>query len=301
MNRNDLDWKGNFTAVVTPFTKNGEIDEDLYRKNVNNLIDEGINGIVSTGCTGEFWALDDEERTNVHKLAVSAAAGRVPVVCGTIHMRTDVVVRLSKRAKEVGANGVMVTPSPYIRPSDREIYEHYKRISDEADIPILVYNIPKRVGAGTSPELLAKLCDIKNVLAVKQSAESLDEVAATVRLCGDKMIVFAGHSVTRGFPCVAMGTDGFVSSVETQIMGKEAVSLYKLSVDDHAAARKLQHKLIELDHAVHGIGTFPSALKAAMNMRGRPGGFTRSPVMPLEDTEMSCLRRALSELDLVQA
>ena len=300
MSRNDLSWKGNFTACVTPFTKTGEIDEDLYRKNVENLIGEGINGIVSTGCTGEFWALDDDERTSVHKLAVDAARGRVPVVCGTIDMRTDIVIKLSKRAKEVGADGVMVTPSPYVRPNDREIYEHYKRISDEADIPILVYNIPKRVGVGISPELLSKMCEIKNVVAVKQSGDALEDVTETIRLCGDKIVVFAGHSVTRGFPCVAMGTDGFVSSVETQIMGKEAVDLYRASISgDNAAARKLQYKLIRLDHAVHGIGTFPSALKEAMNMRGRPGGFTRSPVLALDETQAKQLHSVLTELRLV--
>jgi len=300
MDRNDINWEGNFTAVVTPFTKTGEIDEGLFKKNVSLLIEEGIDGVVVTGDTGEFWSLSDDEITHVHKLAIEAVAGRVPVICGTIQMRTDTAVKLSKRAKKIGADGVMVTPSPWIRPDEKEIQEHYRRISDEADIPILVYNIPKRASVTISPELLVELCDIDNVVAVKQSAESFDDVMETVRLCGEKIRILAGHSVTRGFPCVMMGTDGFVSSVETQIMGKEAVELYQLSVSGKSeVARKLQYKLIELDHAVHGIGTFPSALKAAMNLRGRPGGYTRSPVLPLGKSEIERLRNVLSQLGLL--
>jgi len=300
MNRNDITWQGNFTAIVTPFKKDEAIDEVAFQKNVELLISEGIDGLVVTGCTGEFWALSDEERTHVHKLAVEAATGRVPIVAGTSHMLTNKVVELSKKAKSVGADGVMVTPPYYILPNEEEIIEHYRRVSEEVDIPILVYNIPKRVGVTTTPELLGKLCEVENVVAVKQSSGSFDDVVETVRLCGDKIRVFAGHSVTRGFPCVAMGTDGFVSSVETQIMGKEAIELYPLSASgQNDAARALQYRLVQLDHAVHGFGTFPSALKAAMNLMGRPGGFPRSPVQPLSEETLERLRSVMHSIGLL--
>jgi 4-hydroxy-tetrahydrodipicolinate synthase len=215
-------------------------------------------------------------------------------------MRTDISVELSKRAREVGVDGVMVTPPPYILPSEEEIFEHYRRISEEAGMPILIYNIPKRVGVGVSPELLLRLTEIDNVVAIKQSDESLEVVIETVRLCGDKIKVFAGHSVTRGFPCAVMGVDGFVSSVETQIVGKEVIGLYKLSTSgDLELARKIQHKMFALDHAVHGLGNFPSALKAAMNLRGRPGGFTRSPVQALSDNKLKQLKKMMGNLGLL--
>ncbi len=295
-----VDWHGNFTAVVTPFKKTGEIDEPAFKKNLELLISEGINGLVVTGCTGEFWALTDEERIQLHRVAVEVARGRVPVIGGTLSMLTDKVVELSKKSKAVGVDGVMVTPPYYILPNEAEIIEHYRRISAEADVPILVYNIPKRVGVSTTPALVSKLCDIDNVVAVKQSSGSFEDVVETVRLCGQKIQVFAGHSVTRGFPCIAMGTVGFVSSVETQILGKEAIDLYRLSASgDAAAARNLQYKLIQLDHAVHGLGTFPSALKAAMNLVGRPGGFPRSPILPLSEEDQKKLKSVMTSIGVL--
>jgi 4-hydroxy-tetrahydrodipicolinate synthase len=300
MNRNDVTWQGNFTAIVTPFKKDGAIDEAAFKKNIELLISEGIDGLVVTGCTGEFWALSDEERTRLHRTAVDVAGGRVPVIAGTLAMLTDKVVELSKKAKAAGADGVMVTPPFYILPNESEIIEHYRRVSREADIPILIYNIPKRVGVTTSPALLEKLCSIDNVVAVKQSSGSFDDVVETVRLCADKIRVFAGHSVTRGFPCVVMGTDGFVSSVETQILGRAAIDLYRLSASGNVeAARKLQYRLVQLDHAVHGLGTFPSALKAAMNLVGRPGGYPRSPIQPLSAEDQERLRSVLQSIGVL--
>lgn len=299
MNRSDINWAGNFTAVVTPFTKQGAVDEAAFRRLVDLLIREGIDGIVATGCTGEFWALSDEERIHVHKLAVDVAAGRVPVIAGTMDMITDRVISLSKRANSVGVDGIMVTPPYYILPNEEEILLHFRRISDEVDTPILVYNIPKRVGVSASPALLTKLSDIDHVVAVKQSSGTFEDVTETVRLCGNKIRVFAGHSVTRGFPCVAMGVDGFVSSVEPQVMGRDAIRLFEVSRSGElSAARELQYRLIQLDHAVHGIGTFPAALKAAMNLVGRPGGYPRSPILPLAKKDEDTLRAILKAIGL---
>jgi dihydrodipicolinate synthase/N-acetylneuraminate lyase len=135
---------------------------------------------------------------------------------------------------------------------------------------------------------------------VKQSSDKFEDVVETVRLCRKKIKVFAGHSVTRGLPCAIMGVDGFVSSVESQIMGQDAIRLFKLAqTGDLSAARELQYRLIHLDNAVHGIGTFPAALKAAMNLVGRPGGYPRPPILPLTDKEEDKLKVALKEIGLL--
>ena len=115
-------------------------------------------------------------------------------------MLTDQVINLSQRAKETGVDGLMITPPYYILPNEVEIIEHYEQISENVDLPILVYNIPKRVGVTTSPALLLKLAEINNIVAVKQSSSGFSDVVETVELCGEKIVVFAGHSVTRGFP-----------------------------------------------------------------------------------------------------
>jgi 4-hydroxy-tetrahydrodipicolinate synthase len=300
MNRHDIDWAGNFTAIVTPFAKNGDIDKTAFQENINLLIEEGVNGIIATGDTGEAWALTEDERVLLYELAVEVAGGRVAVVAGVSHMNTDVTIKRGQQAKEVGVDGVMVTPPYYVLPSEREIVAHYQQVSDQVELPIMLYTIPKRVGVGISPSLLSELADIEYVIAVKQSSEEFSDVIDTIELCGDRIYVLAGHSVTRGFPCIAMGADGVVSSVEPQIMGKQAIDLYALSKNNEIeAARNLQHRLVKLDHAVHGLGTFPSALKAAMNLVGRPGGHTRRPVFPLSEEKLVKLRSTLAEIGLL--
>jgi len=296
MNRHDIDWKGMFTAIVTPFTKTGEIDESAYRENIENLMDEGIRGLVVTGCTGEFWSLTDDERIRVYQMAVETSKGKVPVIAGTMGMVTREVVELSNRAKAVGVDGVMITAPYYVMPKEKEIMRHYQDISSKVGLPILVYNIPNRVGINLTPDLLSKLCDVDCVVAVKQSSPSFDEVMQTIRLCGEKMRVFAGHSDTRGFPCIAMGADGGVSSVETQMLGKEAIQIYDAIVSgDFESARKIQCKSITAAGIARMYGVFPSGLKACMNLLGRPGGFPRPPVSPLVEQEIEGLRDALVE------
>ncbi|MDR7555490.1 MAG: dihydrodipicolinate synthase family protein [Armatimonadota bacterium] len=302
MDRHSVTWEGNFNAVVTPFAADGSVDAEKFVRNLTLLIDEGIDGLVVTGCTGEFWALDRRERIELYRLAVATAAGRVPVICGTSAIRTSEVIELSRAAETAGAQGVMITPPFYALPSPREIAAHYQTISDQIGLPILVYNIPKRQAVGIGPELLQRLADVDKVVAIKQSAPSFDDVTQAVALVGDRIRIFAGHSVTRGFPAIAMGCDGYVSSVEPQVMGREAIELFRLSRrGDVAAARALQYRCIALDEAIHGVGTFPASLKAAMNLVGRPGGYPREPLLPLTAEEQQRLERVLTALGLLAA
>jgi 4-hydroxy-tetrahydrodipicolinate synthase len=300
MDRRSVTWEGNFNAVVTPFGADGAVDEAKFERNLDLLIDEGIDGLVASGCTGEFWALTKDERVRLFGLAVKAAAGRVPVICGTSAIRTSEVIELSRAAEKAGANGVMVTPPYYALPSPREILAHYQKISDAIGLPILMYNIPKRQAVGIGHDLLQRLADVGNVVAIKQSAPGFDDVSDSVALVGERIRIFAGHSVTRGFPAIAMGCDGYVSSVEPQVMGREAIQLYAVSRSSPEAARKLQYKCIALDNAIHGgVGTFPASLKAAMNMLGRPGGYPREPLLPLTDEESKRLEQVLVTLGLL--
>lgn len=299
MDRNTVTWQGNINAVVTPFTADGAVDEEKYAQNLRLLLEEGINGFVITGCTGEFWALDRAERIAIFQLAVKTVARRVPVICGTSAVRTSEVAALSREAERVGADGVMITPPYYALPSPREIETHFRKISDAIGLPILLYNIPKRQGVGVGTELLQRLADVDKVVAIKQSAPNFEDVSDAIALVGDRIRIFAGHSVTRGFPAIAMGCDGYVSSVEPQVLGREAIQLYHLSRTDQAAARRLQYRCLALDNAIHGgVGTFPASLKAAMNKLGRPGGFPREPLLPLTKEEEQRLETVLTTLGL---
>lgn len=302
MDRGSVSWRGNITAIVTPFTKDGAIDEGAFTRNIEMLISEGLDGIIPAGCTGEIWALEDDELRRLFQLAVAAAKKRVPVIAGISDIKTGRVVKLGRMAKEAGCDGVMVTPPPYVLPSPREIVAHFRAVSDGVGLPIMIYNIPRRQGYSATPRLIAELGDVDCVVAVKQSSNEFHDVVETVRLAGKKLRIFAGHSVIRGFPCVAMGCDGYISSVETQVMGAEAIALFRLAdANKVAEAKQLQYRCVALDEAIHGgVGTFPASLKAAMNMLGRPGGYPRPPLLPLTDEETARLKKVLAELGLLK-
>ncbi len=167
-------------------------------------------------------------------------------------------------------------------------------------LPILVYNIPGRQAIDVSLDLLDKIADVENVVAVKQSSNAFQDVTETIRRVKDRILVLPGHSVDRGVAAMSMGADGYISSVEPQALGRPAIELYSLCAEGRwEEAQKVQMHCVELDHAIHGqAGTFPGSLKAAMNFLGRPGGFPREPLLPLTDAQEQFLKSTLQRLNL---
>jgi 4-hydroxy-tetrahydrodipicolinate synthase len=211
----------------------------------------------------------------------------------------DKVVALSKAAQEAGCNGVLVMPPYYAVIGEREIHAYFKTISDEARVPIFLYNMPKRTGINMSPEFITELAELEWIVALKQSSNDFNELEVTLAVCGDRINVFAGHSAERGFAAVMLGCSGFVSSLEAQIMGREAIQLYAhAKAEDLAEGRRVQQRTIALDHAMRKVGTFPSNMKAAMNFLGRPGGHCRAPLLDLDASETARVHEILTGLDL---
>lgn len=300
MNDGKVDWKGNFTAVVTPFTEDGDIDETKFVDNIELLLSEGLHGVIVSGCTGESWSLEADERLRLFKLAVEAVKGRGPVIAGTGGIVTRKVMELSRAAKEAGVDGVMILPPYYAMINDKEVVAHYQAVSDGARVPILLYNIPRRTGINLTPDLCKRLADIEYVAAIKESSNDFIQVEATLAAVGDRITVFTGHSAERGMAAVIMGCPGYVSSMETQVMGREAIDLYELTAKgDLDAARRVQMRTLALDKAMRGIGTFPANLKAAMNMLGRPGGYVRPPLLDLDEEQQARVRAVLADTGLL--
>jgi 4-hydroxy-tetrahydrodipicolinate synthase len=300
MNRDTVrSWAGNLCAVITPFRENGEIDRDAFKANIKMLIAEGIDGFVIAGCTGEFWALADDERNELFALARQASPD-LPVIGNASDTLTSRSIMFARRAKELGLDGIMLTPPPYVKPSEDEIHRHYQAVSDAVKIPILMYNIPSRQAVNMKPALISRLADVDTVVAIKQSTDSFQETMDTIMLVKDRILLLPGHSVERAFPVLMMGADGFVSSVEPQIMGREAAEIFDLVKEGrHDRARAAQFRCIALDHAIHGgVGTFPASVKAAMNLLGRPGGWPREPLLPLNAEQTKRLRGVLEGLGL---
>ena len=299
MDNGKVNWRGCFPACVTPFTKSGEIDEAKFAENLEILISEGAGGLVISGHSGESWALSPEEKVRLFKKSVEVARKRVPVVAGTGDICTGLVVDLSKEAKRVGCEGVMVMPPYYAGIARNAVVAHYKAISDDAKIPIMVYNHPPSTGIDLNPSYLEELVKIEYIVATKESTADMIQMATMLDLVGDKMRIFAGHSARIGMSAVLLGSPGFVGSMEPQIMGREGFDLFRFSderkIDE---ARKIQFRTMKCSVKIGHIGSFPANLKAAMNMLGRPGGFCRKPVLELTKEETEQVRAVLDELGL---
>jgi 4-hydroxy-tetrahydrodipicolinate synthase len=299
MNNGKVDWHGSFVAVVTPFTKQGAIDERAFCDNVRRMVDEGVDGVVVSGCTGESWSLSADERVRLFELALDTVGRRVPVIAGTGGVPTASVIELSTRAKDAGAAGVMILPPYYAIPGPREVVEHYRAISDAVKHPILLYNIPRRTGVNLTIEVLEQLVVLDWVVAIKESSNDFIHTQKTISDFGDRITVFTGHSAERGVPAVLMGAKGFVSSLESQILGRSAVQMYALvQRGELEEARTVQMRTLALDQQMKKIGTFPANLKAAMNLLGRNGGYPRAPLLPLVPDDVERVRVVLESLQL---
>ncbi len=299
MNNGKVGWAGSYVAVVTPFLETGDIDHRGFASNIDYLIGHGADGVVVSGCTGESWALSPSERLELFRKAVAVVAGRVPVIAGTGGVPTQGVIDLSVAAREAGTAGVMVLPPYYCMAGQREVIEHYRQISDHTRHPILLYNIPRRTGVNLTPEMLEEMSEIEWVVAIKESSNDFIQTESTIQAVGDRITVFTGHSAERGVPALLMGAKGFVSSMESQIMGREAIAMYDLVQDGHLEeARATQMRTLVLDQQMRRTGTFPSNLKTAMNLLGRPGGFPRRPLLPLTSADTDRVRDVLASLGI---
>jgi 4-hydroxy-tetrahydrodipicolinate synthase len=289
-------------AVVTPFDETGALDPAAFRQNIEFLLGGGADGIVVSGCTGESWALSADERLRLFRLAVETVGDRGPVIAGTGSVSTQGVIELSLAAKGAGVAGVMVLPPYYCMAGPREVTEHYRAISNEVQHPILLYNIPRRTGFNMTPEFLDELVNIEWIAAIKESSNDFIQTEATIGTVGDRITVFTGHSAERAVPALLMGAKGFVSSMESQIMGAEAISMFDLvragRLDE---ARTVQHRTLTLDIQMRRCGTFPANLKAAMTLLGREAGVPRRPLLPLTTGEIEQVRGVLAGLSITPA
>lgn len=301
MDRNSIDWFGPLPALTTPFDTQGNIDEKAFADNVERLIAAGSTGFVVAGCTGEFWSLSAAEREQFYKLAVEIVDSRVTVIVGTGAVTADETVRFTKMAEMAGVDGVLVLPPYFIKLTDDEIYAHYEEVSKRTEAPILLYNIPANAVNALSPDLVARLADIDNVVAVKESSGDWNNFYKTLIAAKDKIRVFCGPSSIYGVPAATLGADGFIDCFPN-VWADGGRPLYDAAMaGDTGKAATLQATGRRLtDLFTSGGRTLYPATKAAMDMLGFPGGGTpRKPLQPLTGEQRTGLERGLAELGLL--
>ena len=298
MDKNTVDWHGPWVALVTPFDAEGRIDEAAYRRNVELCIGYGCTGLLANGCTGEFWAQSMAERKFVARLCVEAAAGRVPVIAGAGAITPSEVIEIAEAAKDAGCEGAMVMPSYFVHPGPDDIVAYYETISDAVDFPILLYNIPSAAN-GLTPELVDRLADVKNVVAIKESSRDFNNFYRTLVLAGDRIRVLIGPGGLFGVAALTVGAAGYVEGIQNY-WGKPANDIYYATMaGDRERALELQRKGLLLRQLVDGGGrNIYAAFKAAMNVRGLPGGYPRPPLRPLGEPHLTELGRGFEELGL---
>ncbi len=299
MDKNSVDWYGPWVAAVTPFTAEGQIDEAAYRRNVDLLVDYGCTGIVANGCMGEFWAQTFEERCYVMELCADAVHGRATVIGGTSAITTSEVIALSEVAKRVGCNGVQIVPPYFVKPPIDDVIAHYQAVSDAVDIPILLYNIPSAASVELTPELVDRLADIENVVAVKESSRDFVNFYKTLEAAGDRIHVFVGPGGLFGVAAVTVGAAGYVEGHQNYWPYESTEIYHATKRGDTELALSIQKKGLPLRQLIEGNGRYMySSAKAAMNVLGLPGAYPRLPLRPLGEPHLTELREGLEHLGI---
>lgn len=283
-------FRGTYTVMITPFDANGAVDLKATADFVDWQIRSGIHGLVPLGSTGEFLSLTDDERSAVAKTVIDTAGGRVPVLIGTGAESTDDVIRYSREAEALGADGVMIIPPFYSTPTEDELFEHYRRIGEALSIPIMIYNNPATANVDLTPRIVERLSRIDNVRYIKESTMDVTRIRDILEFCGDRMTVFGG---IMGFESFLAGAEGWVA-VGSNIMPKEMADIFTLCADarDLEAARAIYMRVLPVIRLVGGH-RYVSASKAALAAMGRYVGEPRSPRLPLPDHEIDAMREAL--------
>jgi 4-hydroxy-tetrahydrodipicolinate synthase len=283
------------TAIVTPFKRDGSVDLERFRALAAHLVENGSDGLVVTGTTGESPTLSDDERFQLYEAAVDEVGDRASVVAGTGTYSTQHSVHLTERTHDLGVDAFLVVTPYYNKPPVRGIVEHFKAIAGVTDRPVVVYNIPGRVVLNLEPEAIAQLAEIPNVTAVKQANADVDQARRIVELgldlyAGDDDIVF---------PFLQLGGVGGVC-VHTHVVGpqvKEMVHLFRSG--DVEGARAIDEDIRPSIDLLRVVGN-PIAIKCALNLLGHDVGGLRLPLVEANEEEREAVRGCLERLGLLQ-
>jgi 4-hydroxy-tetrahydrodipicolinate synthase len=289
-------FRGSFTALVTPF-RNGSIDEKAFRGLVVWQIDEGTNGLVPVGTTGESPTLSHEEHKQVVEWCVAEARGRVPVIAGAGSNSTREAIDLAQHAEKAGADAVLVVTPYYNKPTQEGLYQHFKAINDAIGIPIIMYNIPGRSVIDMSVDTMKRLYELKNIAGVKDATSNLVRVSQQREALGREFNQLSGDdSTTLGF--MAHGGHGAIS-VTSNVAPRLCAEFQGACLrGDYGAALKLQDKLMPLHQSLF-IEASPSPTKYALSVLGKCDDTVRLPMVTVSDKSKTAVRDAMVHAGLI--
>ncbi len=290
--------EGSYVALVTPFDREGRLDEDAYRRLIRLQLKAGTRGLVPCGSTGEASTMLHEEYRRAIEIACDESRGEVPVIAGVGTNATWKAVESAREAESLGADALLVLAPYYNKPTQEGIYQHFRAVARESRLPIVVYNIPGRTGVNILPKTLARMVkDLPSIVAVKEAAGSLDQVSEILTLTKPGFTVLSGDdSLT--LPMMAVGAKGVISVV-ANVAPKETQALCAAALKgDHKRAAALHLKLFPLIKCLF-VETNPIPVKAALSMLGLCRPEPRLPLTPLSTENRPALKKALKEFNLI--
>jgi 4-hydroxy-tetrahydrodipicolinate synthase len=282
------------TAMVTPFDHNGEVDFNATRTLVNYLINNGSDGLVIAGTTGESPTLTTEEKVELFKFIVEVVNGRVPVIAGTGSNNTRASISLTRQAEESGVDGIMLVTPYYNKPSQEGLFQHFKAIAQSTQLPVMLYNIPGRSVVNMSVETIVSLSKINNIVSIKEASGDLDTMAQIISNTPSDFTLYSGDDGLT-LPVLAIGGAGIVS-VSSHIIGNEMQAMINsFKNGDVQGAASTHRNLLPIMKALFTAPS-PSPVKAALNMSGITVGDVRLPLVPLSNEEKRVLQEALQPI-----
>ena len=292
-------FKGSNVALITPF-KNGKLDEETYLKLINFHMENGTNGLVPAGTTGESPTLSHDEHQKVIELCIKEAKGKIPVIAGTGSNSTDEAIALTKHAEKAGANGVLVVTPYYNKPTQEGLYQHYKAINDNTSLPIIIYNIPSRCVIDMSVDTMARLFELKNITGVKDATGDPNRLEQTIKKLGPEFIQLTGED---GFAYEFNKKGGVgIISVTANIAPKLCSDMQKYSKSKSDNELKEAERIDQMLQPLHKslfIESNPAPVKYAAKLLGLCDDEIRLPLVKIKQETQEEVKKALSSAKLI--
>ncbi len=289
-------WAGCGTALVTPFTTSGALDEAAVRRLTRRQIDGGIHFLVPCGTTGESPTLSDTERQRVVEIVVDEAAGRIPVLAGAGGYNTREVIGLAREMERVGASGLLSVAPYYNKPSPEGMYQHFRSIAESTALPVIVYNVPGRTGCNIDVATLVRLAAIPNIVGVKEASANMTQMCEICRASPSDFTVLSGDDAFT-LPLMAVGGKGVISVAANEAPTEMAQMVEAAERGDFKAARALHTRLLPL-MLVNFVESNPIPVKAAMAWMGLLEEVYRLPMVPPREASRQKIEQVLSDLGL---
>lgn len=291
-------FKGSGVAIVTPFCENG-VNFEKLEELIEWHIENNTDAIIICGTTGESSTMTETERKETIKFTVEKVHGRIPVIAGTGSNNTSATIELSKWAKSIGVDGLLLITPYYNKTTQKGIIEHFKAINDNVNIPMILYNVPGRTGLNLLPETLVKICELcSNIVAIKEASGDLSQIIKIKALLKDRIDIYSGND-DQIIPILSVGGIGVIS-VLANIMPKEVHNMCKFYLNGQIKkALEIQLDTLSLTNSLF-IETNPIPIKTAMNLMGIDVGELRLPLCNMDENNLKLLKKELSNHNLIK-